>query len=651
MQQLNQVFEPVLGELHQALTADRKESLTPTPKIQLHTVEISEEQKKDKSLDTNIAACRLVEAQKIADLVETMLTEPIQVQDKKTKQLRDIEPRDIAILARTWGPLELYGNAIAARNIPILQAGGGNLLDTREAKDAWALLRFLADASDSLALVSVLRSPFFAVSDRILHSLVQTLPEKTSWWKHLKTAASPDLSVAVETLGRLLIARRVEAPTRLLQLCDRLTGYTAVIANLPDAARRMADWNGFIELVRSLEHGSFDVLSVVRRLKQIVDTEVTIPRPAIAGGNAVSLMTIHGSKGLEWPVVFVPDLANQGVTDTSVIRFEASLGLGLKLKDKEGDYQKSALYALLEQQQKNKNEEEDKRIFYVAFTRARDRLILMSPKPSGGGLTLLADGLSKTVTPRSVPFDPALATPVTPVSTEKLERPSQRLLDAITVDFSELPVTALSDYALCPLRFKYRYVDGHLGYQSGNGPQKNAMAIGTVTHKALELKIHCVEVLAKQAPDLPLADVQEALTMAQTFRTHQVYQDYRSENLVWEKEIALKIGGLTLNGRVDLVGEDFVLDFKTDRTIQPEHHRFQLWAYSKATGKASAHLAYLNKNYLHRFDADRLAQIEEQAESLIERLMQGDFQATASEQSCGICPFQEVCDHPQKASG
>lgn len=284
-------------------------ALEPTPEIQLYTVTVDDEHKDDKSIDTNAEPCRRVEAQKIADMVEEMLSTKLPVHDKPSGQLREIQPKDIAILSRTWGPLELYGNAIAARDIPILQSGGGNLLDTREAKDAWAMLRLLADPTDSLALAAVLRSPFFAVSDTTLYTFAQSLPDKTGWWKHLRTSTELALSHAREILGELLIARRTEAPTRLLQLCDRLTGYTAVIANLPGANRRMADWQGFGELARSLGAGSFDVLSIIRRLKRLQDAEVKIPRPALAGGNAVSLMTIHGSKGLEWPVVIVPDLA------------------------------------------------------------------------------------------------------------------------------------------------------------------------------------------------------------------------------------------------------------------------------------------------------------------------------------------------------
>jgi len=143
--QINRVFAPVLADLHQPLDARRQEILVPTPEIQLYTVTVDEEYQKDKGIDTNADACRRVEAHKIANLVEDMLSAKLQVHDKPSGQLREIQPKDIAILSRTWGPLELYGNAIAARDIPILQAGGGNLLDTREAKDAGALLQFLAD--------------------------------------------------------------------------------------------------------------------------------------------------------------------------------------------------------------------------------------------------------------------------------------------------------------------------------------------------------------------------------------------------------------------------------------------------------------------------------------------------------------------------
>jgi len=622
----------------------RNEALEPTPAIQLYAVTVDEEHQEDKATDTTKEPCQRVEAQKIADLVQEMLNVPIQVHDKPSGELRPIRPGDIAILSRTWGPLELYGNAIAARNIPILQAGGGNLLETREAKDAWAMLRWLADPTDSLALAAVLRSPFFAVSDRTLYTFAQSLPEKTSWWKHLQTAEDPMLMRAYTVFKELLVARRTEAPTRLLQLSDRLTGYTAVIANLPGADRRLADWRGFGELVRSLEGGSFDVLAVVRRLKRIEAGEVKIPRPALAGGDAVSLMTIHASKGLEWPVVIVPDLSRSLSSDSSAVRFDPALGVALKLEDEDGEKQKSALYTLLEQRKKADDREESKRVLYVALTRTRDRLILTSASPSGGSLDILQPGLDGLIEPEAVAFMPELAKPVPPVSPPLPPRPIRILAHAAGAGFAELPVTALSEYALCPKRFEFRYVQGHPGYREGNRSAAAAMAIGKLAHKALELNIRKFDELKKHASDLTDEQVQDALDCAERFHHAPDFAAYREGALQWEHPVSLTLSGITFNGVVDLVGEDFVLDFKSDRAMHPEHHQFQLWAYSQATAKPNAHIAYLRHDRLHTFTPAQLSELEDSASVLINGLVKGNFTPTSSEASCRICPYGEVCE-------
>ena len=247
-----------------------------------------------------------------------------------------------------------------------------------------------------------------------------------------------------------------------------------------------------------------------------------------------------------------------------------------------------------------------------------------------------------------------LAQPVTPVCAEASSIPEPQLLGTIGLDITELPVTALSDYALCPSRFRYRYVEGHLGYQGSDNATSvatDAMAMGTLTHTALELGVSNVETLAKHAPYLSAQDVQTAFNLAQSFQTDSVYQPYRTGDINWEQSVSLTVDGLTLSGKIDLVGDDFVLDFKTDQSIHPEHHQFQLWAYSKAAGKSAAHLAYLRHGHLHSFEADDLANIEAQAKAMIKRLMKGDFEATASEQSCRICPFSECCNDYIEPSG
>jgi ATP-dependent helicase/nuclease subunit A len=170
------------------------------------------------------------------------------------------------------------------------------------------------------------------------------------------------------------------------------------------------------------------------------------------------------------------------------------------------------------------------------------------------------------------------------------------------------------------------------------------MELGKLTHKALELNIDQAKTLATYAPHLPLTAVEEALTLAQVFRDSSVYAAHRAGATHWEHPVSLTVGDLTLNGVVDLVGEDFVLDFKTDQTMHPEHHQFQLWAYSRATGKPSAYLAYLRHDHLHPFESGALQYFDHQANALVSKLMSGDFTPKAAHNNCEICPYGEFCD-------
>ena len=122
-----------------------------------------------------------------------------------------------AILSRTWQPLDGYAEALEACGIPTAHAGGGNLLETQAAKDACSLLRFLADPRDDLALVAVLRSPWFAVSDRILFKFVEENPQRSCWWDILRKKTFSVLSRECELLEKLLEIRVFETPYRLLQ--------------------------------------------------------------------------------------------------------------------------------------------------------------------------------------------------------------------------------------------------------------------------------------------------------------------------------------------------------------------------------------------------------------------------------------------------
>jgi ATP-dependent helicase/nuclease subunit A len=631
---INNIFAPLLGELHQDLDAHRVECPHNYPAVRVFTIEAESDILKPQRLRA--------EAAHIAGLLKEMLDTQTQVHDKKTNTLRPIFAGDIAILSRTWEPLEVYGEALESVGIPVALAGGGNLLSTREAKDAWALLRFLADTSDDLALVAVLRSPFFAVSDRILFTFVHSQEEesKFDWWKKLKNAEIPELQRPVDVLSKILHQRNFESPTRLLQLADHLTGYAAVITNLPGAARREADWHGFLDLVRQLEHGNSDVFAVVRRLKRLAAAEVEIPRPSLPASNAVALMTIHAAKGLEWSVVVVPDLTRAKANTSEIVYFDPAHGVALKLEDGQGETIKSVLYVYLEYLRKQREQAEALRVLYVALTRVRDQLILTATSDSGNGIELLKPGFASAGIPINIiPFDPELAKPPVPPEPPLPTAPSQLLINSVGSGLFELPVTALSEYALCPKRFKYRFIQGHPGIGAGFSTAKR---VGTLTHLALEHGIVDIDILAGFDASLPREDVETALELARRFYTLADYALFQEGQR--EKVITLKIGCLTLNGIIDVLGENWVLDFKTDKEKDPQHHRFQLWAYAQATDSKTAHIAYLRHDYLHTFSAAELEETGKEVEILVKQILDGDYCAISSDRNCSYCPYWEICE-------
>ena len=640
---LNRVFAPLLAENHQDLTAFRQQ--TPQEDNHLEVLVIGDPLKMEASTPPkpNKSQRQRVEAFCLAERIKQMLDAKTPVFDKQTRQIRAIEPKDIAILTRTWQPLEAYGEALAAMGIPVANGGGGNLLDTREAKDITALLRFLANPQDDIALVAVLRSPFFAISDRLLFQLRESFDsEDTCWWNEVKKSQFAELKQPLEVLQQLLKYRQSETPSRVVQLADRLTGYTAVIANLPGAERRLADWKGFRQLIEELEQGTYDLFGVVRRLKRLYEQEVAVPRPSITVANAVSLMTIYAAKGLEWALVIVADLSKERYKSHPAVRFDAHLGVAVKSKDPSGEMQKPVLYSWLEYLQEQKDRAEAVRVLYVALTRARDYLILSAAEPYKGELNRLMRGLSAANVPiTTIPYTEAKALPPVP-PLPPIPELKPVLLDDVGSGLSELPVTALTDFARCPQRFKLRFIDGHPGIGEGLA---YGMQTGTLVHKALEHNItQPQDLLPFAEADWEESILEEAIALAKRFFQLPMYQHLRQTARAKEQQISYQIERLTFNGVIDLVGDNWVLDYKSDRVMHPEEHRGQLWLYAAALGHHKAHIAYLRHDQIYSFTEKHLAEIATQTDNLAQNIYRGNYQATPTMEKCAYCPYLAFCN-------
>jgi ATP-dependent helicase/nuclease subunit A len=640
--QINQIFASLLGKNHQELVAFRQQQAA-EDQITVKTIPYIQAFAVAAAKNSDKVQRQRIEADHLAQKLKQLLDSKTPVHDKSTGKLRPIEPGDILVLTRTWSPLTIYGEAISALGIPIAPAAGGNLLATREAKDSWSLLRFLADPQDDIALVAVLRSPWFAISDRIFFQVSQTFPHP-SWWEAIQNTTFPELQYPITILRELLKQRDREAPSRLLQIGDRLTGYTAVIANLLEGTRRLADWKGFRKLVKELEIGTQDIFSVVRDLKQLYENDAAISRPPLDIANAVGLMTVYAAKGLERSLVVVADLNYQHqAAANSSIYFDPQWGVAVKNKNSQGEWEKPFLSRWLESQKQQQEAEEDLRILYVALTRARDYLILTANEPDKGYLAKLIPGLTAANIPLEIiPCDSTQAKPPTSTFPPLPDITPQLPITPVKSGIFELPVTALSEFARCPQRFHLHYLTGHPGATEGIA---YSMEVGTLVHTALE---HNIKQASRLLPFCDLtADttvVTEAINLVDRFLQHPIYKPFRDSAIAKEKRITLKLGNITFTGVIDLLGKDWLLDYKSDRHIQPQHHRFQLWAYAQALDYTTAHIAYLRHDFIHTFSASDLPQIALEIPQLITQIETGNYEAKPAVENCAICPYLSICE-------
>ena len=683
IEQINQVFAPLLGEMHQDLVAYREDGLVGERDREDKGAGGDWGDKKDKGdgedtgdkRDSYIRGFVIegakgktsiqrqqLEAEEIANRIQQALEQKLLVHDKKTQSTRPIEPGDFLIITRTWQPLGTYGKAIAKRGIPIAPAGGGNLLATREAKDGYSLIRFLSDPQDDLALVALLRSPLFSISDRQLLELAFTRKaeinqELPSWWQVLQNSSEIKLMGVVSILKELLQARRREIPSHLLQKCDRLTGYTAILANLPQGNRKLADWQGFRQLVQELEAGVQDIFSVARDLKSLFANEAVVARPPLEVGNSVGLMTIYAAKGLERPYLIVADLSKQKPSQSPPIYFDREQGVAIKSKDQNNNYQKPVLYTHLENEQKQRQLAEDVRVMYVALTRARDYLLLSGSQPDKGNLKLLAPGLSaagvelesvSSLDSSNTSNSDSLGFNQEQSHLAKQTPPPELLTDAVGSGIFELPVTALTEYNHCPQSFWWQYLQGHPGAGEGMAYSRE---IGSLVHKALELNIkdktHLMPFCEQNWQGETVA---QALELVTDFLNHDVYKVFRDTAIAKEKPLSLQIGSIKFSGIADLIGKDWLLDYKSDRNFNPLEHRFQIWAYAQALGLKKAHIAYLRHNQVHSFGTKDLQAITLEAQELVKQIEAANYEAKPSVIKCQHCVYNSLCEFAQLES-
>jgi ATP-dependent helicase/nuclease subunit A len=542
-------------------------------------------------------------------------------------------PGEIVLLFAAGTDARIYEQALRELGLPTFRATGRDYYHQQQVVDLLAYLRLLHNRYDDEALVTVLASPFVGVSnDALMH--LRRSAERRPLFVGLERSLPAGLSDRDTRLFRAFRQRYdrlagLAARLSLERLCERILtehDYDLAVLAQWDGRRRYANLRKLARLARSYEElRGPDVEGFVRFVRE-QDTVGASELEAVAeeeGTDVIRLLTIHGAKGLEFKVVVVADAGRHGASyDSDEILCLPDGRLGFRVADPAtGKRRPTSDYQEVKQVEEEASEAERRRLYYVAMTRAIDRLVVsgsIDPERSGDDSTPIGWVLGRL---EARELDEAGEGPVEierngarllirvdrwvaePAEPERSDEEEQLALFAgngdgpAIADAPKLPAllpvpeppanrvrrlsySALALYQLCSYRFYAERIVGLREAPAARGDGEAGLA-ATEVGDAVHVLLEHVDLAAPRSPE-QLGDSVRALYPSAT--DDEVERIGRNVAAYCESSLAQRIAGLDgatverpfafehdrvlLRGRIDVFhlqdGRALVVDYKTN---------------------------------------------------------------------------------------
>ena len=338
-------------------------------------------------------------ARRIRQMVGTDTGRPeFQIYDKQQDTFRDVQYRDIVVLMRSLAKkANDYVEVLRLAGVPVSCQATAGYFQATEISDVLCLLKVLDNPQRDIELAAVLRSPFFKVSDTELAKI--KIHDKANQ-QHgnyydcvLQYCSCGTNAELADKLKRIIaqieqwrtIARRGNLADLVWQVY-RETGFLSFVSALPNGQARRANLLKLHD--RAIQFEGFVSSAGIPSLTRFIDfieklqeagQDWAPAEPQASAGNSVRILSVHKSKGLEFPVVFLAELEspfNKKDIQADVLT-DADDTLGLQIIDRQSNSKLSSLaHEVIAEQKLSTALAEEMRILYVATTRARERLIL-----------------------------------------------------------------------------------------------------------------------------------------------------------------------------------------------------------------------------------------------------------------------------------
>ncbi len=602
---------------------------------------------------------------------------------------------EIAILVRANSHAEPFINALAKKNIPYEYLASAGLYKQPIILDCINFLKVIDSYHESTSIYRLLQLSFLNFSENDLQKLTYLAKKKTvSYYEALKHATEFGLSAAgIKICDKLLglinegvKQARKEKLTVILYNFLNDSGYLTYLAHEEEQGnreliRQIYFLRQFLDFVSEFETNQpgVNVALFLEQLNYVLEAGDEGKIKALENvEQSVKIMTIHSAKGLEFSQVFVVNLVEERFpTRKHGEGIEIPLSL-IKEHLPEGDY----------------HYEEERRLFYVAITRAKEKLFLTSADDYGG---VRKKKMSRFLA--ELDYEPKAIKQINSLSIDKLSNGQNAKNETKSAGIAHLPNTfsysQINSYGRCPYQYKLAYVL--------KLPTKSSasFSFGSTIHNTLQKFYQKVQELNSAKQDSLFGAVVEVVNLANIkvpvltdllklyeecwiddwYESAKQKEDYHKKGREilkvfytaqennWtvpstlESGFKIKIGNYTVRGRIDRVdklsdGTLEIIDYKTGKAKEKVtgDDKDQLLIYQLAVialpeyrnigkiGKLS--FFYLNDNIKISFvgEAEELQKLQEKLLKIIEQISLGDFAATPGDHVCSYCDFKGICE-------
>ncbi|MFH1873684.1 MAG: ATP-dependent DNA helicase [Pseudomonadota bacterium] len=565
---------------------------------------------------------------------------------------------DIACLFQAMTNLHEYETSFKKHNIPYRFLGGKGLLEKRETNDLINLLTYVVNPQSKPALLGLLRSPFIGFSDE----------------ECLHFCQNQQSDQRLRILDFLKQASLHLRPSEILEQAIQKTGYDLICDKLDASGSMTANLERIIGLAKSFEQsGPITLETFVSFLNEMKAKNAHLGDPTVSafGTDVISCLTVHAAKGLEFPIVILPDLLRKKSANANPWRFVRNKGLEVKLKNPVQPFaerQETTAFRELKEVDLAEEEQELQRLLYVAITRAKDRLIIPihhGQKPSGKWQEWLA-----------LPTEKSSITILNPgQDLSKQDKSLQLKLNNISMAATE-PVTSftpsfftvseLECYERCPHEYFLKY---HLGLPAEDFFSRKpdllpANIKGSIIHSIIQkyepsLKTHLQDLIKAECINSNINPVSKIIKVIEkpvlTFLKNPLAKNINSGQR--ELHFDWKFNDSIITGTIDWLkpGKSGfeIIDFKTDHITDKEvekssqEYELQLATYALALNISETKLYFLEPDIIWPLTIDDVwaKKYKSKLEKIINNIKQEKFEVVVKQPPCFKCPYHrnKIC--------